>query len=169
MKNYIQPGEVISFTAGADIASGDLVFIGDLPGIACADVANGGSGEAQLKGVFTLSKVSAQAWTAGDRIYYDASLAKVTNVKDTDTKFVGFAVAAADNPSSTGKVLLAGGALSGQAALVAFSAGSNLVGVDGTGSNAAPLAGTETRLDALDTAVAAIITALKNAGLMASS
>jgi hypothetical protein len=56
-----------------------------------------------------------------------------------------------------------------KAAVVAFSAGSNLVGVDGAASNAAPLAGTETRLDALDTAVGAILTALKNAGVMASA
>lgn len=81
-------------------------------------------------------------------------------------------------------------------AVAGFSPGANLVGVDGTGSNAAPLAGTETRLDALDTAVDAlvdavntcaiasgvetrldnleskvnaILTALKDAGLMATS
>lgn len=45
----------------------------------------------------------------------------------------------------------------------------NLVGVDGTGSNAAPLAGTESRLDAIEAKVDAVITALVNAGLMASS
>jgi hypothetical protein len=52
------------------------------------------------------------------------------------------------------------------AAAVSFSAGTNLVGVDGTGSNAAPLAGTETRLDALETAILAIISALQAADLM---
>lgn len=55
-----------------------------------------------------------------------------------------------------------------QAAAVALlGATSNLVGVDGTGSNAAPLAGTESRLDAIEAKVDAVITALKNAGLMA--
>jgi hypothetical protein len=55
-----------------------------------------------------------------------------------------------------------------QAASVAlFGATTNLVGVDGTGSNAAPLAGTETRLDNIETKINAILTALKNAGLMA--
>jgi hypothetical protein len=44
---------------------------------------------------------------------------------------------------------------------------SNLVGVDGTGSNAAPLAGTESRLDAVEAKIDAVITALKTAGLMA--
>lgn len=42
----------------------------------------------------------------------------------------------------------------------------NLVGVDGTGSNAAPLVETEGRLDALEAKVDALIAALKAAGLM---
>lgn len=51
---------------------------------------------------------------------------------------------------------------------VPYTSGSNLVGVDGTGSNAAPLAGTEARLDALDTALQALLTSLRNAGVIAS-
>lgn len=57
-----------------------------------------------------------------------------------------------------------------EAAYVApFGATSNLVGVDGTGSNAAPLVGTESRLDAIESKVNAIIAALIAAGLMAAS
>jgi hypothetical protein len=41
-----------------------------------------------------------------------------------------------------------------------------LVGVDGTGSNAAPLVKTEGRLDALEAKVDALIAALKASGLM---
>jgi hypothetical protein len=52
------------------------------------------------------------------------------------------------------------------AAVALLGATSNLVGVDGTGSNAAPLAGTESRLDAVEAKIDAVITALKNAGLM---
>jgi capsid protein len=44
---------------------------------------------------------------------------------------------------------------------VAAISSSNLVGVDGAGSNAAPLAETETRLDALEAKVNAILAALK--------
>jgi len=54
------------------------------------------------------------------------------------------------------------------AATVAAITSSNLVGVDGTGSNAAPLAGTATRLDAIEAKINAILTALKNAGLMST-
>ena len=42
----------------------------------------------------------------------------------------------------------------------------NLVGVDGTASNAAPLVGTEARLDAIEAKIDAVIASLKAAGLM---
>lgn len=42
----------------------------------------------------------------------------------------------------------------------------DLVGVDGTGSNAAPLVETEARLDAIEAKIDAVIAALKAAGLM---
>lgn len=61
------------------------------------------------------------------------------------------------------------GANSSAANVAAMGATTNLVGVDGTGSNAAPLAGTESRLDAIEAKVDAILTSLKNAGVMASS
>jgi capsid protein len=54
-----------------------------------------------------------------------------------------------------------------QATTIADITSSNLVGVDGTGSNAAPLAGTETRLDAIEAKINAILASLKAAGLMA--
>lgn len=53
--------------------------------------------------------------------------------------------------------------------VAAIGTTTNLVGVDGTGSNAAPLAGTEARLDAIEAKVDAILAALKAAGLMATS
>ncbi|NJO48113.1 MAG: hypothetical protein HC840_00190 [Leptolyngbyaceae cyanobacterium RM2_2_4] len=54
------------------------------------------------------------------------------------------------------------------ASVAAIGATTDLVGVDGTGSNAAPLAGTESRLDAIEAKVDAVIAALKAAGLMAT-
>lgn len=57
-----------------------------------------------------------------------------------------------------------------QAASVALlGSTTNLVGTDGSGGagDAAPLAGTESRLDAAEGKIDAVITALKNAGLMA--
>ena len=55
------------------------------------------------------------------------------------------------------------------AAVAALGTTTNLVGVDGVGSNAAPLVETEARLDAIEAKVDALIAALKTAGLMATS
>jgi len=49
-------------------------------------------------------------------------------------------------------------AQSAPAAASAYTAGTTLVGVDGTGSNAAPLAGANTRLAALDARCVALTT-----------
>lgn len=54
------------------------------------------------------------------------------------------------------------------AAVAAMGATSNLVGVDGTGSNAAPLVGTESRLDAVEAKIDQVIAALKASGQMSS-
>lgn len=51
-------------------------------------------------------------------------------------------------------------------AVAPIGATADLVGVDGTGSNAAPLVETEGRLDTLEAKVDALIAALKAAGLM---
>lgn len=45
--------------------------------------------------------------------------------------------------------------------VAAMAASANLVGVDGSGNNAAPLAGTESRLDALEAKMNELIAALK--------
>lgn len=54
------------------------------------------------------------------------------------------------------------------AAVAAIGTTVDLVGVDGTGSNAAPLVETEARLDVIEAKIDAVIAALKAAGLMAS-
>lgn len=64
-----------------------------------------------------------------------------------------------EQTSSPGKVFHS--RASKPSAVAAMSASANLVGVDGTGSNAAPLAGTETRLDALEAKMNELILALK--------
>lgn len=53
------------------------------------------------------------------------------------------------------------------ATVAALGVTANLVGVDGTGSNAAPLVGTEARLDAIEAKIDAILASIKAAGLMA--
>lgn len=60
------------------------------------------------------------------------------------------------------------GANAKAASVAAIGTTTNLTGVDGTGNNAADLATTEARLDAIESKINAILAALKAAGLMAS-
>lgn len=107
-KNYIQPGEVVTVVSPADTASGDLVVIGDLAGVATHSAKAGENLEIKTKGVYELPKVSAQAWaTVGLKIYWDATN-KVTTTTATSNTLVGLNLAAAENPSDTGIVRLKG-------------------------------------------------------------
>lgn len=108
MKNYVQEGCTLTLTAPYARSSGEGAQVGTaLFGVAVADVASGAEGGFQTKGVFDMAKVSAQAWTVGDKIYWD-NTAKLCTTVSTSNLLVGMAVAAAANPSSTGRVKLTG-------------------------------------------------------------
>lgn len=76
MNNYQQPGKVISWTngTGAAVASGDVVVIGNMLGIATVDIADGDSGNVAVEGVFSgVPKVSAAVFVQGEKLIYDVS------------------------------------------------------------------------------------------------
>jgi predicted RecA/RadA family phage recombinase len=60
-----------------------------------------------VKGLIEYAKVSAQAWTGGQKIYWDDSASNFTNVRTVSTILAGYAAEAAANPTSTGFVILA--------------------------------------------------------------
>ena len=72
-KNYIQPGEVIDYTAGANITSGSVVAMGNILGVALADIASGSVGPVQITGVFEVPKVSAAVIGVGQSLTWDVS------------------------------------------------------------------------------------------------
>jgi len=75
MKNAVQAGRVIPFTAAANVVSGQVVRIGQILGVATADVASGEEGRAAIDGVFTVPKVSGAVIAAGESLTWDASAA----------------------------------------------------------------------------------------------
>lgn len=107
MRNYVQPGDVVTVPAPAAVASGDGVLVGGLFGIAGTDAASGDPVEIKTVGVYDMPKTSAQAWTVGAAIYWDNSAGVATTV-DTSNTLIGKAVEAAANPSGTGRVRLNG-------------------------------------------------------------
>lgn len=73
--NYVQAGEVIDYTAGADKTSGQVVAFGNMLGVCTDAIANGATGSVALTGVFTVPKVSAAVIAAGESLTWDASAA----------------------------------------------------------------------------------------------
>ena len=72
-KNYIKPGEHLTFTAGADTPSGSGVLLGTLLGVALTTVANGSQGEAAVEGVWELPKTAGAAINAWSKPIWDVS------------------------------------------------------------------------------------------------
>lgn len=105
--NLIQSGDNLTLTAPAAVSSGDGVLVGSIFGVASHDAANGAAVSVATRGVYSMTKVSAQAWTAGARVYWDNGAGNVTTTASGNT-LIGVAVEAAANPSATGIVRLNG-------------------------------------------------------------
>lgn len=105
--NFVQSGDVMTYTAGGTISSGDPVQFGQSFGVALIDATSGNPVEVAMTGVWTLPKVSAQAWTEGALIYWTGTACTTTA---TGSLLIGTAAAAAANPSATGVVRLNGAA-----------------------------------------------------------
>lgn len=106
MKNYVQPGDVLTLVAGAGgVVSGAFKVIGALFGVVATSAAEGEEYELAIGGVYELPKTAAQAWTVGALIYWDAGNSVMTSTAGTNLP-VGIAAAAAANPSGSGQVRL---------------------------------------------------------------
>lgn len=102
MKNYVQPGNVVPFTApSGGVTSGQGVLIGThLFGVSVGTYAQGVKGEMAIEGVVEISKTSALAISVGDLLYWDAGN-KVVNKTASAQKLAGVAIRGAANPSPT--------------------------------------------------------------------
>ena len=112
MKNYIAPGDILPFTAAADVVSGQGVLVVDTFGVATGDVANGEPGLLKLCGVFELPKVGSQGWTPGDKVYWDNGNSRCTTVAAGNTLIgVVYAPVASGAGDTLGQVRLNGAAI----------------------------------------------------------
>ena len=78
MKNFIQNGDVLPLLAPRAVAAGEGFQVGSLFAVATAAAASGAAVEGCITGVYSLTKVSAQAWTVGAAIYWDLSLIHIS-------------------------------------------------------------------------------------------
>lgn len=107
MKNFVKIGEVLDYTADANILSGDLVIKGDLVGVAVTDIANGEVGSVNLKGVYKFPKVTG-AITQGAKLYWVVADKSLTTTASGNT-LVGVANKGAGSGDATAELLLKNG------------------------------------------------------------
>ena len=107
-KSFIQPGEVLEFTAPTGgVTVGVGVLIGDLFVVPLSTALATVAFEGMIVGVHSLPKVSTEVWTKGMLIYWDTANARSTSVASAGS-LIGAAADVAANPSSTGSVRLDG-------------------------------------------------------------
>lgn len=107
MNNKVTDGMTWTTTAPYALASGDGCLVGSRFGVAKGSAASGATVVLELSGVFTLTKTTGQAWTAGAKIYWDNTNRRCTTTATGNT-LIGWAAAPAASADTTGLVGLGG-------------------------------------------------------------
>lgn len=109
----VQRGDVLDYTAGADITAGSVVALKHIVGVALTNIANGAVGAVAVEGCFTVPKVSGAVWAAGEKLLWDASAGAFDDSAATpatgDIMGAVVAVAAGANGETTAVVKLTPG------------------------------------------------------------
>lgn len=107
MKNFIQPGDSVTMTAPAALASGQAILIGNTFGVASHAAASGAEVTLKLTGVFELPAASAATASAGAVVYWDVADAEF-NATASGNWGVGTLMAAKTSGQTTVTVRLHG-------------------------------------------------------------
>lgn len=105
-KNFVQPGEVLTFTAPYAVSSGSGFKAGLAFAVAMTDAASGSQVEGQRRGVWDLTKNTGEAWTAfATKLYWDDTNRRVTSTAGSNIA-IGLAGANAASADAVGRVVL---------------------------------------------------------------
>ncbi len=168
MNNYVNDGVVVTAAAPRNVNSGEGALIGAaMFGVATGTFLSTVVGEFLVKGRVLLTAKTSQAWTQGDRLFWDNTNFWVSSTA-ADGIFIGLAAADKGSSAAVGDVNLFGGPeLAAKGTVVSLTDSSTGV----SGGNTVP-AVTNPDLSAWDaahdptaaqaTAINAAITALKN-------
>ena len=107
MINFVKKSDVTTLFAPNAVASGGGALVGVIFGVATAAYANGAEGEFSREGEHDLTKVTAQAWTQGAKVYWDNAAKNCTTVVGTNL-LIGAATLPAAASDVVGRVLLDG-------------------------------------------------------------
>ena len=110
---FVQEGDAVDYTPGADVAAGAVVVQGTLVGVAKQPIASGKLGALSVRGLFDVAK-AAVAFTAGVAVYWDAdgspvggvALSGAATTTRTGNTFMGFAIVAAGETAATVRTAL---------------------------------------------------------------
>ena len=148
---YIQTGDAVDYTPGANVSAGDVVVQGDLVGVAKLDILTGKLGALALTGLFDFPKATGTgtAIAAGARCYWDAAEGVAKDDAETGAnKLVGKAVKAAADADATVRIALC----SGDAVTVTADQAEAVADADAATAIDAPAGGTGAAAGAWDTA-----------------
>ena len=109
MKQYVQPGEILEWTAPANVTKDVPVQIGQVLTVPTVTVLSGARFNGLMRGVVEATKVGSQAWAEGAIVYWDEANLRFTT-SPTGNLRAGFATEAvgAGAGETTGKVYLEG-------------------------------------------------------------
>lgn len=107
MKNFVQEGDTVDFTAPYARLSGEAAKQGNLFGVATNDVANAANGSFKTRGVFDLTALGTDVIALGAVLYWDDTNKRLTVTASGNTR-VGVALATKANGPTVARVLLDG-------------------------------------------------------------
>lgn len=108
MRNFKQPGDIVTLTAPSNVTAGDVVQVGQIVGIVVNDALSGEEMEVQRVGLFEgLIKEAGTAYTEGALIHWNGTAFSAAALSAGDL-VVGYAAAAATAGAVVGDVILTG-------------------------------------------------------------
>jgi predicted RecA/RadA family phage recombinase len=106
-RNYISPGNIVTIPAPANVDSGGVVVAGAIVGVAQGAATSGQPVDVALKGIYRLPKVSANVFSLGEVVFWNAADSLVTDDAASGANpRIGVAVAAAGNGAGSANVRL---------------------------------------------------------------
>lgn len=115
MKNKVKNGKTTAYVVpnGQTVAPGDLIVQGNQPGVAIDGGTEGEDLELDTDGVFNIPKKTGEAFTVGQKLYWDATAKKLSGLTTdggspaVNLQYVGWADSAAGSSATTANLKLA--------------------------------------------------------------
>lgn len=105
MKNKVSEGNKLDLVATGNVTSGVPVVMTELVGVPEISGVSGDVIPVDLSGIFELTKLGGEAWTQGQKVYWDAGNSRCTTTASTH-KQIGHAAVIAGSADVLGKVKL---------------------------------------------------------------